>query len=340
MLLTLIACTRPATVVYVDSGSTACSGPTWTDFGDGFFRTWCASCHSSTTPDRNGAPEGLDYETYEQVVAGAEAIRDAVLVRHSMPLGGGVYPDDLEELEAFLDCPSLGEGAAAEVPHDPPQATLDGDGVQAVVDAALPADDVPNPHDAKDRLASWLLHSTFSCPNVALLSFTAPWEGCTTDDGYTFSGLSVFSGEPAGKVPFQLVGDYRLQDPDGHIWDAGGTITVDRMGDVDTGSITGTWADASVDGWMQTFSGNLTITVDDDVLLDGSIGRDGHSLVLDDVSLVGDCTDGTVSVRDGGGWHRVELDCGCGPWSFEGQDLGELCIDLTDRAPAFSEALR
>jgi len=95
----------------VDSDSapadTACAEAypvTWANWADGFFLTYCRACHSGTTSDRQGAPVGLDFDTLAQVRDQAEAIADAVLVGERMPVGGGVFADDLTLLEDFLAC--------------------------------------------------------------------------------------------------------------------------------------------------------------------------------------------------------------------------------------------
>ena len=77
---------------------------TWENWADGFFLTYCRACHSSTTTDRQGAPEGLDFDTLNQVRDQAVAIEDAVLIGLRMPVGGGVFPDDLTLLADFLAC--------------------------------------------------------------------------------------------------------------------------------------------------------------------------------------------------------------------------------------------
>ncbi|MFZ5479124.1 MAG: hypothetical protein ACOZNI_20335 [Myxococcota bacterium] len=77
---------------------------TWDGFGDGFFRTYCRACHSATAPDRHGAPEGVDFDTIDDVRAQRDAVRSAVIERGTMPLGGGVYDDDLARLDVLLAC--------------------------------------------------------------------------------------------------------------------------------------------------------------------------------------------------------------------------------------------
>ncbi len=86
---------------------TACAeGPnaTWGSFGDGFFGFYCRGCHSAETPDRHDAPTDVNFESLADVRAHADRIRVRVIDEASMPVGGGVYPDDLVLLDVFLRC--------------------------------------------------------------------------------------------------------------------------------------------------------------------------------------------------------------------------------------------
>ncbi len=108
MALLLAACAGPPvdTAATVDPACAAGPAVTWA-WADGFFTTWCRSCHSANTPDRRGAPVGVDFDTESDVRASAAAVRSAVIEREAMPIGGGVYPDDLVILDRYLAC-SLG----------------------------------------------------------------------------------------------------------------------------------------------------------------------------------------------------------------------------------------
>lgn len=75
---------------------------TWGGFADGFFATYCRSCHSADTPDRRGAPEGVDFDTRAATLAWSGRVRARVLDDGTMPLGGGVIDDDLVLLEGWL----------------------------------------------------------------------------------------------------------------------------------------------------------------------------------------------------------------------------------------------
>jgi hypothetical protein len=76
----------------------------WDSFADGFFASYCRSCHSETAEQRYGAPEGIDFDTEEQAAALAGAVRQAVLADGTMPIGGGVLDEDKVLLEVWLDC--------------------------------------------------------------------------------------------------------------------------------------------------------------------------------------------------------------------------------------------
>ena len=108
LLVLLLACTdgdgdsaAPATTV------TECAdapGATWASFGDGFFAFYCRGCHAAETPDRYGAPEDVNFDTREDLRLHADRVRVRVLDEATMPVGGGVYPDDLVLLDVLLRC--------------------------------------------------------------------------------------------------------------------------------------------------------------------------------------------------------------------------------------------
>ena len=89
-----------------EGGSDTCASTafTWDSWGAGFFASYCRTCHASTTPERYGAPEGVDFDTLEDVRALAGAISITALEEESMPVGGGVPTEELVRLDQFLDC--------------------------------------------------------------------------------------------------------------------------------------------------------------------------------------------------------------------------------------------
>ena len=114
LLLLVVSCAPdPAASVNVagpplDTGTDpACDEPdlpTWENWGEGFFVTWCQSCHSRTTPQRAGAPEGVDFDSASDVQQAEAAIRRTVLESRSMPVGGGLPEADLHDLDRLLRC--------------------------------------------------------------------------------------------------------------------------------------------------------------------------------------------------------------------------------------------
>jgi uncharacterized membrane protein len=90
-----------------DSAEASCGHDikvTWETGGQALFRGRCCSCHSSTATERYGAPEYLNYDTYEGVQEAAHAIRQAALWDQVMPPGYPLSDEDQEVLESFLDC--------------------------------------------------------------------------------------------------------------------------------------------------------------------------------------------------------------------------------------------
>ncbi len=106
--LVLLACQgEPEPVDSGSSQSPLCEEGydlTWDNFGQGFFLTYCTSCHSEESPNRFGAPEGIDFDTEEQAQAWKERLRVVVVEEETMPLGGGVFDDDLYLFEIYLEC--------------------------------------------------------------------------------------------------------------------------------------------------------------------------------------------------------------------------------------------
>ena len=74
----------------------------WGGFADGFFSAYCRACHSLQTPDRRGAPEGVNFGTRLDALDFAERLKVRVLDEETMPLGGGVVEDDRVRFEGWL----------------------------------------------------------------------------------------------------------------------------------------------------------------------------------------------------------------------------------------------
>ena len=77
---------------------------TWASWGEGFFLSYCLSCHGVASLERFGAPESTNFDTLADVRTWQERIRVRVIDEATMPIGGGVYEDDLVLLDIFLRC--------------------------------------------------------------------------------------------------------------------------------------------------------------------------------------------------------------------------------------------
>ncbi|MES2644972.1 MAG: hypothetical protein V4850_36130 [Myxococcota bacterium] len=101
MILLLLACVAGNTAPE-DSGCE--TAVTWQNFAQGFFVSYCQSCHAATAADRHGAPEGIDFATEAEVRAQTDAVRRVVLTNATMPPGGGMLADDVTLLGEWLEC--------------------------------------------------------------------------------------------------------------------------------------------------------------------------------------------------------------------------------------------
>lgn len=94
-----------------ESADPCADAPTlsWENFGAGFVTQSCQSCHASTSAERNGAPEGVVFDSADEVWAQ----RDRVLAvatgeAPTMPPEGGVEEDERLKLELWLSCAEPG----------------------------------------------------------------------------------------------------------------------------------------------------------------------------------------------------------------------------------------
>ena len=76
----------------------------WDGWADGFFATYCRTCHSPDSPDRRGAPVGVDFENPQDVLLHQDAVWRRVIDEQTMPVGGGLLDEDLLLLEQYLSC--------------------------------------------------------------------------------------------------------------------------------------------------------------------------------------------------------------------------------------------
>ena len=80
---------------------------TWENFGHAIVTRHCLGCHSALLPEerREGAPAGVDFDTYGDVLAWAERIEARSTGEGaSMPPGGGPTAPERELLAEWLSC--------------------------------------------------------------------------------------------------------------------------------------------------------------------------------------------------------------------------------------------
>lgn len=78
---------------------------TWANFGDGFLRHNCQSCHATTSEDRRDAPDDISFDARVDAVAMKSLILgSAGREDPSMPPEGGVAEEDRLKLEIWLRC--------------------------------------------------------------------------------------------------------------------------------------------------------------------------------------------------------------------------------------------
>jgi len=107
MIFLLLACGDKNT----DTAST--SVPEWCadeidvnyeNFGEGFLLTHCQGCHSSSAPNRFGAPESVIFDTSDEVDVWRDSIYRVIFTDESMPPAGGITDDELTLVEIWLGC--------------------------------------------------------------------------------------------------------------------------------------------------------------------------------------------------------------------------------------------
>lgn len=79
---------------------------TWENYGKGALDHHCNGCHSQfmSGENRSGAPEGVDFDTWDGAVEYAERIRIRVIESETMPPSGGLTPDERALLDEWLKC--------------------------------------------------------------------------------------------------------------------------------------------------------------------------------------------------------------------------------------------
>lgn len=83
---------------------------TWENFGKGHLDKHCNGCHSSLLVReelRNGAPLGVDFDTWEGAALWSDRILIRGIIEVNMPPGGAPTPEELRRFEEWLVCDLL-----------------------------------------------------------------------------------------------------------------------------------------------------------------------------------------------------------------------------------------
>lgn len=142
ILLLALSCKEP---LYIDprkskGPSGPCYGATWEADGEPFVLDYCTACHGSALEGdaRQGATEGIDLDTPDDVLAHAERVI-ARVEENTMPPGGGPRAEEVRRFLDWVECD--GGGTERDVPAvDPWSSELSAGGSATTpgVDDAFP----------------------------------------------------------------------------------------------------------------------------------------------------------------------------------------------------------
>jgi len=181
------------------------------------------------------------------------------------------------------------------------------------------------------------------CPgNVHHITDT--WlHGCTASTGYSYAGVSEYFEDPVGEpfpaTVYGVAGDFWIITPEGSLFEAGGHA-VEVAGDaLWVSEVAGSWLWEDGPGWLASgFSGTLVLEKVEGIhaRVHGAAQVQGTSWSANELILGPSCgllpMSGRLGLRDpSGGWYTLPLErCDpCGTVSFEGEVLGEACVDFT-----------
>ena len=83
---------------------------TWENFGKGHMDKHCNGCHSSLLVReelRNGAPLGIDFDTFEGNLEWGDRILQRGIIEVSMPPGGGPSAEEIRLFQEWVVCEVL-----------------------------------------------------------------------------------------------------------------------------------------------------------------------------------------------------------------------------------------
>jgi len=205
----------------------------------------------------------------------------------------------------------------------------------AIEDALNPG--LPVPRELHDAYLERFAEGDESCPGDATqLTGAVPPEGCTAESGAFYTGVSMWHDDGVNRA---LSGDFEITSAEGLVVAGGGFVNLSDDGSgAAHGEVFGTWRwEGSVTGWEQGVSAAFVYDVVPDdglVRLSGPLSVRGQAIDFVDTEWNDGCerATGALEVRDDAArWYAVAFDgcTGCGPASVDGEELGEVCVDLS-----------
>jgi len=217
------------------------------------------------------------------------------------------------------------------------------------------------PTHLRDTYLEAMSHGDATCPGstVEMTDPSTALEACTAGSGWSYQGHTVYMTNGAMGVDnfanWSLSADFRITNPADQFFTGGGGVLMSYLrapGGTEewTAEVYGSWQAEADEGWLgEGMSTMLTMSLSttdstQTIEINGGLGVLGSDIFLSEVVIGGpDCTEtrGSIGLHDGRGyWYWVALDCGsCGPLTYAGQDLGEVCLALADLPEQISEAM-
>jgi hypothetical protein len=235
----------------------------------------------------------------------------------------------------------------------PPDPAWTADEVEVRLNAGISLG-FPDPFHPIDVYADLLrTGGTYDCPGTGDLNLEESFSGCTASTGYLFAGQAYWTGSVEGDRDVDLKGDCYIIDPDGNWFVGGGELAYAETTADGThtwsAEVAGTWGYPLSEGWTaETPSVALFYEgsegAEATLRIEGGYARPDAQMYFDGVAFgeCGDAPTGAVRLRDPTGyWYTVTFDgcTGCGPVTFEGEELGEACVDLTAAAAGLTATL-
>ena len=244
-----------------------------------------------------------------------------------------------------------GTPSLPDITQDPATATMAPEEVVRTIEAALLTP--PDPGPIVDTYIDLMTSGDDTCPGTENV-ITDTWlYGCVSETGYSYAGITDWTdGETdvgGGSAHLTvLAGDFWIDTPEGHQLEGGGHAVRVTNESLWMGELAGSWRWTGGPEWLAYgYSGNLVIEYFQSIFIymRGAVDINGTYITAHDLAWYTACdggVEGALSLRDpSGGWYRIEFEActPCGNLSFQGNDMGEVCVDFSDFITAITERL-